>query len=247
VEAYGGGGSVLLRKDRSYGEIYNDLDQEVVNVFRVLQKKSKQLKRLLEVTPFARDEHELAYVRVKDPVERARRTIMRSYMGFGADSVTRSVRTGFRTNSNRSGTTPAHDWASYPKNIDLFYQRLSGVVIENRDALEVMASQDSEQTLHFLDPPYVHGTRGEMKAGHGYVYEMADADHEKLCDFIKDLKGMVILCGYPNEIYSRLGWATVSVETKVLGNRPRTEVLWLNPATQSRMQQLSLFTSKAGA
>src|SRR4051812_49100283 len=82
VEPFGGGASVLLRKDRSYGEIYNDLDTEVVNVFRVLQRHPRRLKRMLEVTPFARDEWELAYVRVKDPVERARRAIIRSFMGF---------------------------------------------------------------------------------------------------------------------------------------------------------------------
>jgi DNA adenine methylase len=246
VEAYGGGGSVLLRKDRSYGEIYNDLDKEVVNVFRVLQKNSRKLQRLLEVTPFSRDEMELAYTRVQDPVERARRAIVRSFMGFGADSVTRSVRTGFRANSNRSGTTPAHDWATWPKNIQLFHERLTGVVIENRDALEVMESQDSPGTLHFLDPPYVHSTRGSMQAGHGYAHEMSNAEHEKLCDFIKGLKGMVILCGYQNQIYERLGWKTVSTETKVLGNKPRTEVLWLNPAASTRMQQPSLFSRGEG-
>jgi DNA adenine methylase len=63
VEPYGGGASVLLRKERSYAEIYNDLDGEIVNFFRVLRdpEQAGRLLELLELTPFAREEFELSY------------------------------------------------------------------------------------------------------------------------------------------------------------------------------------------
>lgn len=238
-EAFGGGASVLLQKPRAYGEIYNDLDGEVVNVFRVLQRHHKRFKRLMEVTPFARDEMELAYDTVKDPVERARRTIIRSFMGFGSDSVTRDCRTGFRSNSNRSGTTPAHDWATWPEQIDAFHGRLTGVVIENRDASEVMTSQDSAETLHYVDPPYVFGTR--TGKGHGYRHEMTDAQHEALVSFLMGLKGLVALSGYENPIYQTLKWEVRKAAAKTFHKgsvgAPRTEILWLNPAAARAQSQ----------
>src|SRR5665213_2754809 len=87
TEAYGGAASVLLRKWRSAGEIYNDLDQTLVHLFRVLRDpdQAAALIRLLELTPYARDEFAAAYEPAEDPVERARRTIVRSFMGYGSD------------------------------------------------------------------------------------------------------------------------------------------------------------------
>ena len=213
VEAFGGGASVLLQKEPAYGEVYNDLDGEVVNVFRVIRKNSKRFKRIIDAMPFAREEMEISYRRVKDPVERARRTIIRSFMGYGSDSVTRECRTGFRSNSNRSGTTPAHDWASWPKQIQAFHLRLKGVVVENRDACEVMASQDSEETLHYLDPPYIHDTRSTLQTKHGYRFEMSDSDHGRLRDFVRTLKGMVLISGYEHKIYNELGWEKKELQT----------------------------------
>jgi DNA adenine methylase len=246
VEPYGGAGSVLIRKQRSYAEIYNDLDHEVVGLFRVLQNKetAADLERRLRLTPFSREEFDLAYVRTNEPIEQARRLIIRAYMGFGSDGHNQdSGKTGFRANSNRSGTTPAHDWSNFHEQIERFCGRLTGVVIENRDAKEVMLQQDSPETLHFVDPPYVHSTRG---AKHSYKFEMSDKEHESLCDTLAALQGMVILCGYDNPIYTRLGWHTVRRESLADGARERTEVLWLNPACVAAQAQLSLLDTAAG-
>jgi DNA adenine methylase len=238
VEPFGGAGSVLMRKPRSYAEVYNDLDSEVVNLFRVLRERGPDLRALLKLTPFARVEFDMSYEASPDPVERARRTIIRSFMGFGSNSVNREAKTGFRANANRSGTTPAHDWVNYPDCIEVFTERLSGVVIENRDAIEVMAQQDSPDALHFVDPPYVHDTRSEK---HRYACEMTDGDHERLLSFLPTLKGAVILCGYEHPLYERLGWHTTTREAHADGARDRIEVLWLNPAAEAAQPQPTLF------
>lgn len=170
TEAYGGGASVLLQKPRCYSEIYNDLDGEVVNVFRVLQdrRKATRLEALLRVTPFARAEFELSYKHTRSEVERARRTIIRSFMGWGSDSISRLrasragfntrissvMTTGFRWNANRSGTTAASDWRAWPEHIASFVDRLQGVTIENRDAKEILRKMDRADALHYVDPPY---------------------------------------------------------------------------------------------
>lgn len=238
VEPFGGAASVLMRKARSYAEVYNDLDGDVVNLFRVLQDpaQSEKLQRMIQLTPFARAEFDLAYESTDDAVERARRLIIRAFMGFGSDGHNpKSGKTGFRANSNRSGTTPAHDWQTWPAEIDAFRERLAGVVIENRDAKEVMAQQDSEETLHFVDPPYVHETRGTK---HAYVFEMTNEDHADLLAFLKTLKGGVVLCGYDNALYSALNWREIRRETLADGARKRTEVLYLNDAAEKLGSQM---------
>lgn len=154
---------------------------------------------------------------------------MRSHMGHGNTGVTQKSRTGFRSNSNRSGTTPAHDWTNYSDAIPAYVERLRGVVIENRDAIYVMRRHDSAETLHYVDPPYVHSTRGYDKR---YATEMTDADHRALAECLHGVKGMVVLSGYDSPLYAELYGDWNRVETKALadGARSRTEVLWISPA-----------------
>jgi DNA adenine methylase len=107
TEAFGGAGSVLMRKPRAkLVEVYNDLDGEIVNLFRLLRdpETAGALKRLLTATPFARVEFEESYRAHQDALEQARRTVVRSFMGFGSDSAS-GTKTGFRANGNRSPLT----------------------------------------------------------------------------------------------------------------------------------------------
>ena len=229
VEPFGGGGSVLLRKPRSYAEIYNDLDGEVVNVFRVARDRGEHLQRALELTPFAREEFALSYTPTDDPVEQARRTMVRSFMGFGSNSHNRA--TGFRANSNRSGTTPAHDWRNYPAAFASVIDRLRGVVIEHRDAVEVMRAHDGTETVHYVDPPYVASTRDR---GHDYRHELTDADHVALAEQLHRMQGAVVLSGYASALYDDLyaDWQRVERHAKADGARPRIEVLFLSPGAR---------------
>ncbi|AVX04320.1 site-specific DNA-methyltransferase (adenine-specific) [Maritalea myrionectae] len=243
VEPFGGAASVLMRKTRSYAEIYNDLDCEVVNLFRVLRSdKAKRLVEAVRQTPFARDEFKEAYQRSSDPVERARRLIIRSFMGFGSNGHNRV--TGFRANSNRSGTTPTHDWVNYPDSLATVVKRLEGVTVENRDAVDVMAQHDAPTTLHYVDPPYVMATRD---GGEDYAHEMDDQDHAELLEFLKSLSGMVVLSGYPHPLYevSLNGWRRIERKALADGAKPRTEVLWINAAAAQRLdekeRQLTMF------
>lgn len=239
VEPFGGAASVLMQKKRSYAEVYNDLDLGVVTLFRVLQnaESAKELERFLRLTPFAREEFNLAYEASTDPIEASRRFIIRSFMGFGSGAHNIKRKSGFRANSNRAGTTPAHDWTNYPDAMKAMTARLSGVIIENRDAKFVMQQHDGPDTLHFVDPPYVHDTRSDK---HNYLFEMTDKDHAELCDFLSTLNGMVVLCGYPNEIYDRLGWRTIERKALADGAKVRTEVLWFNDLAWRGQAQISL-------
>ena len=249
VEPFGGAASVLLRKPRSYGEVYNDLDGEAVNLFRVLRdvEQAERLKLLLTLTPFAREEFDEAYLPTPEPVERARRLVIRCFMGFGSDGARIDRRTGFRANSNRSGTTPAHDWVNYPSALPGLISRLQGVVIENRDALACMVQHDGLDTVHYVDPPYLPETRSLSSRHDAYLHEMSVEDHNRLLGGVLSLIGMVIVSGYASALYDKAlaGWGRLERAALADGAKPRTEVLWINPAASSRRVGSDLFASVA--
>lgn len=224
---------MLLRKPRSYAEIYNDKGGELCNLFRVVRDNGEALRRVLFLTPFSRDDYRESFEVSEDPVEQARRTVVRSMMGFGSNSLCRDIKSGFRSNSNRSGTTPAHDWTNYPECLVTIIERLRGVVIENRDAREIMERHDRPDCLHYCDPPYVHETRSYMTAhgNHGYDHEMTDADHHELAAFLRGLNGMVVVSGYDCPLYAELyrGWRTEKRRALADGAREREETMWFSP------------------
>lgn len=246
VEPFGGAASVLLRKERSYAEVYNDLDGEVVNLFRVLRSEvdAPRLREVVTFTPFARAEFEESYHAGGDAVERARRLLLRSHGGFGTAAMRvngdgRRQRTGFRANTTRSGSTPAADWSGMDSVIGDAVERLRGVVIESRPAVQVIEAHDGPNTLHYVDPPYVHETRGAGQRAN-YAHEMTDADHRALAATLHAVEGMVVLSGYASDMYDRElypDWHRVEKATHADGARKRTEVLWLNPAAISRKER----------
>lgn len=229
VEPYGGGGSVLLQKPRSYAEIYNDLDGEIVNLFRVARDNGETLARAVELTPFAREEFAQAYEPDGDPLEQARRTLVRAFMGFSSAGASGQM-TGFRANSNRIGTTPAHDWMNFPDHLRAVFQRLRGVVIENRPAIDVMLHQDCEDAVHYVDPPYVHQTRHMRDRSQAYRHEMSDEQHRELAGVLASLRGAVVVSGYRCPLYDELfaGWTRVDSAAHADSARDRVESLWIS-------------------
>lgn len=240
TEAFGGAASVLLRKPRAYAEVYNDMDGEVVNLFRVLRDPAlaAELDRVVRLTPFARAEFVDAYEAADDPVEQARRTMFRSFAGFGSTAAS-GRKTGFRSNVTRSGTTPASDWRGFPDVLRSFVERLMGVIVENEAAADVIARYDGSETLHYVDPPYPHSTRTlTAKWDRIYKHEMADDDHRALAEVLRGVTGMVVLSGYPCDLYDAElfpDWRRVTRETHGDSAADRTEVLWLNAAATARL------------
>jgi len=252
VEPFGGAAGVLLQKERSYAEVYNDLDRAVVNFFEVLRDPVARasLVESIIMTPYARNEFDQAWEPSGDPIEEARRLAIRAQMGFGSAGATKGT-TGFRIDTKREYGTAQHLWALYPEAIAAAGQRLSGVLIENRPAIEVMRAHDGPTTLHFVDPPYMLGTRVLQANGRGYYrHEMTDDDHAQLLEALLELEGFVVLSGYSSSLYNdRLkGWPQYSTKARISAGRGtalRTEVIWVNPACADALElearQKSLF------
>jgi len=248
VEPFGGGASVLLQKPRSHGEVYNDLDAEVVNVFRVLRDPylASALQKAVWLTPFSRDELTLAFQPADDPVEQARRTVTKAFLGFGSDAIHRpaprglrtAISTGLRSRSRANGSSPARDFAGWPDRIHEFTERLRGVVIENKPALQIIEQFDAEGVLLYVDPPYPKSTR-QTADRNGYRHELTDEQHGELAQRLRRARAYVAISSYPSELYERLydGWeryeTTAYADAK---RRPRTEVLWISPACSAALQ-----------
>jgi DNA adenine methylase len=235
VEPFGGGASVLLRKDRSYSEVYNDLSADVVNLFRVLRSDDAQrLIEAVQLTPFSRDEFAETYQETDEPIEKARRLVARSAMGFGSGLAVNRQSTGFRADSKKSGTTPARDWMGYPSALLQVVDRMRGVIVENKPAVDVIQKHDGAETLFYVDPPYVHDTRSSKRSSetlhHRYAHEMTDDEHAEMLAVLTNVKGKVVLSGYPHPIYEGAlsDWHRVTCEALADGARKRTEVLWMN-------------------
>lgn len=245
VEPFGGAASVLMRKPRAYAEVYNDLDGEVVNVFRVLRDPdtAAALAAALRLTPFARREYHAAHELSADPVEQARRTFVKAWMGFGSGALVEAS-AGWRLSlSGRRHT--AREWTGAATLIPAFTERLAGVFVEDRPAEEVIERFDAPDALLFLDPPYVHDTRG---ARHRYRHDLDDAGHRAIAEQAHRARGMVALSGYASPLYTELyGDWTMRTRTALdAASNDRTEVLWLNPACAAALDaRHTLFTDGA--
>jgi DNA adenine methylase len=246
VELFGGGGSVLLRKPRSEREVYNDIDSDIVNVFRVLRDYPGELARVLDLTPYSREEYELACEPSEEPVERARRSLVRLGMGHSGGgsqynpfdpSVSRQRPTGFSTGELRSGGSRANSWALLSDSLVNVVERVKGVTIEHRDALELLPVWDSPGTVFYADPPYLPDTRRSKTV---YKYEMTEGQHIALADALRRVTGSVLVSGYDSPLYNDLyaGWEKHTREAKsqgagrrnTLADISRIEVLWVKRA-----------------
>jgi len=233
-DVFGGSAAVLLNRPPSPIETYNDLDGEVVNFFRVLRDQSDELIHAIGLTPFSREEFELAIAGAKAPIsdlERARRFYIRA----------RQVRTGLaqratsgrwahcRLTSRAKMAGAVSRWLGSIEDLPYIAQRLLRVQIENSPAIEIIQRYDSEDTLFYCDPPYAHDSRGDKNA---YAYEMTDEDHRRLAEVLRNTKGKVALSGYHCKLVDELyhDWSYIEAPTKncLSVRKPRTEVLWVN-------------------
>jgi len=240
-EPFAGSAAVLLNREPSPVETYNDIDGEVVNFFRVLRDQPEVLIRAIGLTPFSREELRIAVeesVHELSELERARRFFVRA----------RQVRTGLAQTASagrwahckltsRAGMAGAVSrWLGSVDGLSEIAQRLLRVQIENAPAIEVIQRYDSEETLFYCDPPYPHDSRGDI---HAYRYEMTDKDHRELAEVLHNVKGKVALSGYRCELLDKLykDWHRIESPSKqcLSVKQPRTEILWTNYDVTSEM------------
>jgi DNA adenine methylase len=246
-EPFAGSAAVLLNRDPSPVETYNDLDGEVTNFFRVLRDDKEKLVEAIGLTPFSREEFAIS-CEVGESIsqfERARRFYVRARQVRTGLAQTASVgRWANCMNTSRQGMSGVVSrWLGAVDALPQIATRLIRVQIENRPASAVIKLYDSKDTLFYCDPPYVHVTRGDSKA---YGHEMTDEQHAELAASLNAASGHVAISNYDCELMERLypasKWRKHTSPSRTIHSTKgkRTEVLWTNYDPNSLKKTLYL-------
>jgi DNA adenine methylase len=250
-EPFAGSGAVLMNRVPSPVETYNDIDGEVVNFFRVLRENKEELIEKIALTPFSREEFAIACQ--LDPnlsaTERARRFYVRARQVRTGLAQTASVgRWANCKNTSRAGMSGVVSrWLGGVAQLDFIAERFLRVQIENRPAKEIITLYDSEETLFYCDPPYIHETRGDTSS---YGFEMSNQQHKELSDVLNSTVGMVAHSNYDctlmDQLYPAKKWTKIYSPEKTIHSTKdkRQEVLWVNFDISKTKGKNNLFTNE---
>lgn len=228
LEPFFGSGAIFFNKKRSVIETINDLDGNVVNLFKVIRDCPEELARMIEFTPWSRQEYKSSYEMIGESLEDARRFLVRMWQAIGSKT---SDITGWRNNiQDLNGNVD--QWATkLPARLIETSKRFKHVPshqvnIENQAATQLLERYARSYVFIYADPPYVRSTR----SGRIYAHEMTDQDHTQLLELLQKHPGPVMISGYESELYSNLleGWHTEKRQARCEGGQQRQEVLWMN-------------------
>lgn len=236
LEPFFGSGAVLFNKPRSNIETVNDLDNNVVNLFECIREDPVKLASMIYMTPYAREVYERAYKEIPaDKFDAALNFYIRLNMGHGFR--TNGEKVGWKNDvQGRERAYASQGWCNLPEKIMQAAERLRGVQIENRPAIELIKKFNYENVLIYCDPPYMLETRH----GKQYRCEMDAGDHEELLALLLKHKGPVVISGYDTELYDNMlaGWNRYETTAYSQVCSKKMEVLWINYDPPERQMNL---------
>lgn len=227
LEPFFGSGAILFNKPRSNIETINDLDGNVVNLFEWIKKDPERLAHEIYFIPYARQVYEDAFASVPDDsFGKAVNFFIRLNMGHGFRTTGEKV--GWKNDvQGRERAYASQDWVKLPEKIMQAAERLRGVQIENRPAIEIIQRFNYKNVPIYFDPPYMPGVRH----GKQYRHEMYDRkSHAELLEVAKAHKGPVLISGYETELYNDMlkGWHKEKTTCYTHACSKKKEVVWMN-------------------
>ena len=223
VDVFGGAGNVLIQKKPSHIEIFNDIDSDIVNLFRQVRDNSEAFIRKVSLVPHSREETYCFRERLKTETD----TLQRAVMFW---STLNQAFSGTPRGWSFSKVAPtAKQLKNKIEKIHLITERLRNVSLEKKDFAYILERYDTEETFFYCDPPYLISTREKSKRN--YRNEMSTAEHQHLLNILKDIKGKAMISGYKNDLYDSLGWRTYQFEVKQTTDRTpttRIETVYMN-------------------
>lgn len=236
VEAFCGSAAITLVKPPASIEIINDIDNEIVNLFQQLRDNSKELCRLITLTPYSRDEFRQSRKHSEglSNLERARRFLVAAMMSingtFGSDKGGFSYSQSY---SRKGHEARVNRWNALPERLNRVVERLKNVRIESKDARDLLKMFIYRPaTLIYLDPPYLAARSS------GYNIDANEEEfHSELLELANRAKCMIFISGYDNRLYrslltSKRGWKRMDIRAYTRNTTgksyARTEVLWKN-------------------
>jgi len=253
IEPFGGSGAVLLNKRPAPVEIFNDIDSNIYNFFKVCRdpEKFQQLKRMLEQTPYCQQTFAEVLEKFKtgdwkDDVEWAWGWKVYTEMSMTLSPPFEATPAAWIIGNIRN---KAEHWQNAIAKLDFVHRRLKHVQIAHRDGLEQIAAADGKDVLFYCDPPYVGETRQEKY----YTYEADTVEfHRRLVEVLLDLKGMCILSCYWHSVYEPLlerGWRRQDFKYRAGRHtyHEHIETLLLSPHVAAYGMTLNLFNINSRA
>lgn len=229
LEPFVGSGAVFFNKRPGAVETVNDLDGDIVNLFQVLRERPEELKQALSLTPYSREEYDRSFEPCGDPLERARRYMVKTTQAIGAKM---GGKCGWRNHKQMKISGTACKWAGITDTIDAAAARLRGdtthlVQIEHTDAMRLIERYNNGDVLMYLDPPYVRSAR---KSGRLYRHEMDDDGQRRLLDLIVSSKAKIVLSGYASPLYDEAlqGWNKDTTMSQTTSTELAEETIWMN-------------------
>lgn len=231
VEGCGGGASVLLNKQPSKVEVYNDYDPNIAGIVQELAAEdASEFIQALRDVPYTQERFDWAVKESEagEGMEQSVAELVRRRFSRGG------LRQAFAWSDRLRGGQPGdvNAWETFKSSLDALHARLQNVEIRCQPVIELVKEYDSPETLFYIDPPYLPATRSAPKT---YVREMSEQDHIELADALNYCEGKVVLSGYQSSLYCNLykGWRLTAKPVKNHAGQnkdkqTRIECIWCN-------------------
>jgi DNA adenine methylase len=231
IDVFGGSAAVLLNREPSPIETYNDINGKVVNFFRVLRSQPQDLIDQLLLTPYSKKEYADAWFSEEDtPLEQARKFFIRSQQSIWAAGAQDQVKGWAASiNDSRAGKSEkVQRWMNAVVGLDAVVKRLLNVQIECRDFRFILSKYDGTDRLFYLDSPYDMHFRSSTP----YEFDFKNQDFFDLHHFAKNSKGLVAISGYNSpfmlDLFSDFHFTQGPMRKNTRSDSEAYECLWTN-------------------
>lgn len=240
IEPFFGSGAVLFEKNpEGISESVNDINSNLINFWRVLQKKTafEEFKRLCEATPFSETEFNDAKSYIDETTYKTARclhawkyfiTNRQSRQAMNKNYATPTKRTRRGMNEHVAA------WLTAVDKLTDIHSRLRRVELRSIDFESFIKTYDHKDMVCYADPPYLEETRSLKNA---YDFEMSINDHKRLLKILAKIKGKFILSGYPSSLYNQFAgkynweYTVIEIDNKASSSKTKEikhECLWYN-------------------
>ena len=232
IEPFGGSFSIGLKRDPVEIEMYNDLDQNVFALYKVLSDPQmfKEFKEKCDLVLYSEDIRAYFIQQLKNP---GNTMVEQAFYFFYVNRTSHNGVGGFSKNVyiRRGMSKSVSDFLSAIDRLPELHDRLSRVIVTNMDGIELIGKHNAPHVFIYCDPPYEQSTRTSTR----YTVDMDREGHIKFLNTIMESKAKILISGYDCELYNKLsenGFTKVSFQVKTIDGKfkpkTKTEYLYYN-------------------
>jgi len=221
TETFFGGGALFWAKNPVQNETINDRRGDVVNFYKVLKTRYRELKVLIDQSLMARDLHREAnsILRASWRGESVDSLKLAWAFWFGSNfSYSRKLGSGMSYSNDRRNQVPDNVVNKKIDFTDELVSRIEHCYIENDDALKILQSRNVAKAFHYIDPPYCNADMGHYRNSFSWI------EYRQLLDWCAfHCKGKFLLSNYNSEMLESFikvhGWYKQEITHRIKAPR----------------------------